>query len=674
MLKNLKLVWKFAILAIMIPVTAITIGYFALQGVGQLKYEYDNLYGFMLIPIMRLDEGNLNRETLARNIVEFSQPDLSSEARGKLSDSIKQHDAGMSAVIAQYENEYLTTLSPEFSATLASLGKQDLQAAEAEALKNYHASYDAYSKMRDSLLAGKTIDANDLQTRLNEVGNSFASLVETNRVFADLSNESAQAAISSMRLNLIIAGILATLLSLVVALWLTRLVTGALKSLTEASKKLAEGDLDVVLTHESGDELGQMTAAFRNMVDYLKGVADVATRIASNDLTGDVIPKSNKDVLSNAFMGMTGNLRATIHKVIENANQLTGASSELASSADQAGRATSQIAVTVQQVARGTTQQSESVSRTALSVEQMAHAIEGLAKGAQEQASAVEQASNITTELTNALSGVAGNAEAVSRDSARAAQSAREGAATVRQTLEGMQTIKLRVDHSASKVQEMGQRSQEIGAIVEAIEDIASQTNLLALNAAIEAARAGEHGKGFAVVADEVRKLAEKSAISTKEIGGLIRGIQKTVDEAVEAMNQGVEEIDRGLKQASGAGETLNNILTAADAVNQQAQQASQATQTMNKSALLLVQSMESVSAVVEENTAATEQMTASSNEVSQAIENIASVSEENSAAVEEVSASTEEMSAQVEEVSASSETLAEMAHQLQAVVASFKI
>jgi methyl-accepting chemotaxis protein len=202
-----------------------------------------------------------------------------------------------------------------------------------------------------------------------------------------------------------------------------------------------------------------------------------------------------------------------------------------------------------------------------------------------------------------------------------------------------MESIKAKVGLSAQKVAEMGQRSEQIGAIVETIDDIASQTNLLALNAAIEAARAGEHGKGFAVVADEVRKLAEKSATATQEIAGLIKGIQYTVNEAVSAMDEGAAEVETGVARANESGQALADILDAAQQVSRQVEEIASAAQQMNASADELIGAMDSVSAVVEENTAATE-----------------------------------EMAAQVEEVTASAQSLNAMAQELQRFTAQFTL
>ncbi len=399
----------------------------------------------------------------------------------------------------------------------------------------------------------------------------------------------------------------------------------------------------------SKDEVGQMAQALDDIIESLYNV-------------------------NNSFQQLTSNFKNVLLEVNTNAMEVGTSSSKLALTASQAGEATAQIATTVQQVAKGITQETDSISRTAQSVEQMSRAIEGVAKGAQDQTVSVGRAAEITNGISRTIEQVAGNALSVTKDSAQAAEAARLGARTVSDTVKGMERIKEKVSLSAQAVTEMGTRSGEIGTIVETIEDIASQTNLLALNAAIEAARAGEHGKGFAVVADEVRKLAERSSLATKEIAGLIKSIQKTVAEAVRAMDEGGKEVENGVRLANESGDALGAILKAAEAVYRQAEEAGKGAAQMSAASSLLVTAVDGVSAVVEENTAATEEMAAGTTEVTKAIENIAAVSEENSAAIEEVSAAAQEMSAQVSEVTASARLLANMARSLQNVVAQFKL
>ncbi len=465
-------------------------------------------------------------------------------------------------------------------------------------------------------------------------------------------------------------------------LWVANSISRPMGLITRGAQYLSQGDADMgdldkkILERLAtrGDELGEVGTAFLDLVGYLKDMSSAAQSIAENDLSVEIHPRASTDLLGNAFSQMVINLGSSVTQVAQNARQLSEASRQLASSASQAGSVTGQIAARVHEVARDTAQQTEAIGKTSHSVNQMSRAIEGVASGAQEQAGAVTKASNVAAQITNAAQQVSGNAQEVTNGSANAAAAARNGAQIVEVTIQGMRQIKTKVDISAQKVQEMGQRSDQIGMIVETIEDIAAQTNLLALNAAIEAARAGEHGKGFAVVADEVRKLAERAGSATKEIGGLIKGIQNTVAEAVSAMGDSATEIDAGVSRANQAGAALTDILKAAEMVHQQAAQAADAAQNMGRAANELINAVDAVSAVVEENTAATEQMSAGSAEVSQAITHITTISQQTNAAIEQVNFSIKEMSVQVEEVTASSHTLAEMATNLQSIVTHFRL
>ncbi len=493
-------------------------------------------------------------------------------------------------------------------------------------------------------------------------------------IIVEQSSDEAFSEVIQLRNLLFILGIVAAILVILFAYNTSGLISKPIIAMSKIAEEMALGNIEQKVTYTSEDEIGRLADSFRNMINFQNRMADSADLLAAGDLTTEVTPLSEKDRLGVAFERMIKNLREAIGDVASNASNLNSASSQLAQSSDQAGQATSQIATTIQQVARGTTQQTEAATHSAASVEQLRRAIENVSKGAQAQAEAVSKMAALTGSLSTSITQVAGNANAVSVESNNAAVAARDGSSTVEDTIQGMETIREKVGFSAQKVQEMGNRSDQIGAIVETIDDIASQTNLLALNAAIEAARAGEHGKGFAVVADEVRKLAERSSSATKEIGSLIRGIQETVAEAVTAMNESATEVETGTERASRAGAALENILKAATAVNEQAQLAASAVSQMGSLSNELVAAADDVSAIVEENTAATEEMAAGSSEITQAIDNIASVSEENSAAVEEVSASAEEMSAQVEEVTASAQSLSSMADLLQQTVDKFKL
>ncbi len=451
-----------------------------------------------------------------------------------------------------------------------------------------------------------------------------------------------------------------------------RLVSKPVIALSQAAERIAIGDLNVKLTVNSQNELGDMTRSFSTMVDYLKEMSHAAEEIADGNLAVEVTPHSDQDVLGHAFQRMVGGLQSSIGEVAENAARLKAASVDLAQSSQQAGQASQQIAATIQQVARGTSQQTEGATQTSTAVEELSRAIDSIAQGAQEQASMVGKASTLMSDLSKSVNLLAKASEQEAADGGEVSEASHVGVETVRRTIDAMSSIREKVGLSANKVREMGSRSDQIGTIIETIDDIAGQTNLLALNAAIEAARAGEHGKGFAVVADEVRKLAERSSVATKEIGALIKGIQQTVAEAVTAMEGGLKEIENGVGKANQAGSALESINATAEKVQKAGKDAVQVAHLAIQASEQLLEAIEQVSAVAEENSAATEEMSAQTAEITGSIENIAAASEENSAAVQEVSAGSEEMSAQVAQVADMVSSLADMSGALDQVVGQF--
>ncbi|MEI7849975.1 MAG: methyl-accepting chemotaxis protein, partial [Chloroflexota bacterium] len=269
---------------------------------------------------------------------------------------------------------------------------------------------------------------------------------------------------------------------IITALIIKSSIANPLNQLTKMAEALAVGNLVRNVSDQEKDkirlrkdEFGVIGKAFDRLINYLQAMGAAATAISNNDLSISVTPQSEKDELGNAFSHMVKDLQNTISQVAQNTQALTDSVKRLAVTSGQSGEATHQIATTIQQVTQGITQQTQSVTKTATSVENLSRAIDGVTKGAKDQAQAIAKATIVTTRISQAIEQVTNNAQAVTRDSAEAARFSRDGARTVQETITGMESIRNKVGFSAGKVQEMGARSEEIGAIVETIEDIASQ-------------------------------------------------------------------------------------------------------------------------------------------------------------------------------------------------------
>ena len=251
----------------------------------------------------------------------------------------------------------------------------------------------------------------------------------------------------------------------------------------------------------------------------------------------------------------------------------------------------------------------EAISATASASNQISSSTEEMAAGSSEQTQQATEVAGAVEEMTKTILENTKNASYAAETAKDAGNKAIEGGKVVAETIEGMNRIAEVVRKSAETVNELGKSSDQIGEIVQVIDDIADQTNLLALNAAIEAARAGEQGRGFAVVADEVRKLAERTTKATKEIASMIKQIQKDTVGAVESMGEGTKEVELGKKKADMAGASLKEIIAGANKVVDIVTQVAAASEEQSSAAEEISKSIDTISSVTQESATGTQQI-----------------------------------------------------------------
>jgi methyl-accepting chemotaxis protein len=334
--------------------------------------------------------------------------------------------------------------------------------------------------------------------------------------------------------------------------------------------------------------LGLLLAIFiaRVISNPVKQLAGQAETVAAGDLTVEVVQKSNDEIgqLAGSFKQMVQNLRETIGQVGEASSAVASSSSEISSSTEQ------------------------------------------MAAGAQEQTSQASEVASAVEEMTKTIVENSKNANNTAETAKKAKSAAEEGGKAVEETVVGMKRIADVVNKSAETVKALGKSSDQIGEIIGVIDDIADQTNLLALNAAIEAARAGEQGRGFAVVADEVRKLAERTTKATKEIAGMIKTIQADTTGAVSSMEEGTKEVDNGIKLADRAGASLSEIVGMIQNLTDMVAQIAAASEQQSSASEQISKNVEAISSVTNESAAGTQQIARAAEDLNRLTENLQQV------------------------------------------------
>jgi methyl-accepting chemotaxis protein len=393
---------------------------------------------------------------------------------------------------------------------------------------------------------------------------------------------------------------------------ITSMETICIANLSNAVAALEQGDLTVKIatgtepmTNQAKDEFGQMARTFNRMLTKLQGTIG-------------------------SFRMSQASLSNLIQDMQQSAAQVDSAAQTLSGTSQQIGAATEEIGATMHEVAQAS--------------EQSARGASEIAQGSASQAASIATGAAQVKELTRIVRNIAQESEATNQAADHARQTITSGTLVIEETVAGMQRIQDAVSQSAQVIHSLGETSAKIGGIVQTIDEIAGQTNLLALNAAIEAARAGEAGRGFAVVADEVRKLAGRCTSATKDIGTLISSIQHQTDQAVTAMETGTQEVTAGIALAQEARAALERMKTVSYGMGVRITEITAASQGMSASAQEVSATISEVAAVIEESSAAAEEMSASAEEVSASVQTVAGTTSQQGAAVEELVASASEL------------------------------
>ena len=316
-------------------------------------------------------------------------------------------------------------------------------------------------------------------------------------------------------------GVIAAILIMIgTGIVITVNIASPLKKITVVAEKISDGDLsENISTSERADEVGVLQRSFSTLVVYIGGIAENARQISTGNLSVKVVPKSEKDMLGNSFASMITNLKQQTLDIKDGIQVIASSSTEISAS-------------TVQ-VTAGASETAAAVAETASTMEEL------------------KQSAMVTTDKTRIVSDTA----------QRAVQIALSGEQSVNETIEKMNRIREQMQSLADSTIKLSEQSQTIGEIISSVDDIAEQSNLLAVNASIEAAKAGEQGKGFGVVALEIRNLARQSKQATGQVRGILNEIQKAISAAVMDTEKGSKAVDAGVEQSVSAGKSIRALV-----------------------------------------------------------------------------------------------------------------
>ncbi len=412
------------------------------------------------------------------------------------------------------------------------------------------------------------------------------------------------------------------LIIIIIYYLVSKIILIHIKKLAAAADKVSNGDTSVKVDINTNDEIGLLATSFNNMV---KGINDSIVKIREQEKLANTAGLQAKNAEEEAIKQQK--------YLTEKSEQMMNAMGKFASGDltvdlkvekdDIMGKLFSSFNNSVVNIRKMIEELNYAVSHTKSSSDKIMRNTDTISAGAHEQSAQTSEVAAAIEEMSRTIYETSQSANLASNYSKQAAELASEGGNIVNKTIEGMLNISDAVDQVAQIVKHLGENSNMIGEIVQVINDIADQTNLLALNAAIEAARAGEQGRGFAVVADEVRKLAERTTKATKEIATMIKQIQTDTKEAVQSMDNGTIKVLEGKKLAQKAGESLKDIILNTSKVNDAIMQVASASEEQSTAAEQISKNIDSINSVSQQTAKDVSQIAEASSELNDLTETL---------------------------------------------------